>query len=75
MVTQCVFCEIWSDYSGLYKMNSVLRSKIKPNPFSRTIALVSTQPLTEVSTRNLSTGTGRPARKSDNLTAIYEPIF
>jgi hypothetical protein len=32
-----------------------------------------TQPLTELSTRNLSGGKGRPARKADNLTTIYEP--
>jgi hypothetical protein len=44
-----------------------------PNPSSRTMALDSTQPLTEMSTRNLSGGKGRPAHKADNLTAIYEP--
>jgi hypothetical protein len=33
----------------------------------------STQTLTEISTRNL--GGERPARKAENLTAIYEPIF
>jgi hypothetical protein len=38
------------------------------------MALESTQPLTEMSTRNLPGGKGRPARKADNLTAIYEPI-
>jgi hypothetical protein len=38
------------------------------------MALESTQPLTEKSTRNLSEGKGRPARKADNFTAIYEPI-
>jgi hypothetical protein len=32
------------------------------------MALESTQPLTEMSTRNLPGGKGRPARKSDNLT-------
>jgi hypothetical protein len=32
----------------------------------------STQPLTEMSTRNLPGGKGRPARK-DNLTTICEP--
>jgi hypothetical protein len=37
-------------------------------------ALGSTQPLTEMSTRNLFGGEGRPARKADNLTAICEPI-
>jgi hypothetical protein len=33
----------------------------------------STQPLTEMSTRNLSGCKGRPVRKADNLTAICEP--
>jgi hypothetical protein len=45
-----------------------------PNPSSRTIALGSTQPLTEMSTRNLSGGKGRPACSTYNLTSIYEPI-
>jgi hypothetical protein len=44
------------------------------NPFSRPMALGSTQPLTEMSTRNLPGSKGRPARKADNLTAMYEPI-
>jgi hypothetical protein len=34
--------------------------------------LVSTQPLTEMSTRNLPGGKERPASKADNLTAICE---
>jgi hypothetical protein len=38
------------------------------------MALGSTQPLTEMSTRNLPGGKGRAARKADNLTAICEPI-
>jgi hypothetical protein len=38
------------------------------------MALVSTQPLTEMSTRNLPGGKERPERKADNLTAICEPI-
>jgi hypothetical protein len=38
------------------------------------MAIGSTQPLTEMSTRNLPGGIGRPARKADNLTAICEPI-
>jgi hypothetical protein len=33
-----------------------------------------TLPLTEISTRNLPGGKGRPARKADNLTAMSEPI-
>jgi hypothetical protein len=37
------------------------------------MALGSTQPLTEMSTRNLPGGKGRPARKADNLAAICEP--
>jgi hypothetical protein len=45
-----------------------------PNPSSRTMALGSTQPLTEMSTRNLPKGIGRPARKADNFNAICEPI-
>jgi hypothetical protein len=45
-----------------------------PNLSSCTMALGSTQPLTEMSTRNIPGGKGRPARKADNLTAIYEPI-
>jgi hypothetical protein len=38
------------------------------------MALGSTQPLTEMSTRNLPWGKGRPESKADNLTAICEPI-
>jgi hypothetical protein len=39
------------------------------------MVLGSAQPLTEMSTRNLPGGKGgRPARKADNLTAIYEWI-
>jgi hypothetical protein len=44
------------------------------NPSSHTMTLRSTQPLTEMSTRNLPPGKGRPARKADKLTAICEPI-
>jgi hypothetical protein len=41
------------------------------------MALKSTQPLTETSTRNLpggEGGKGRPARKADKITAICVPI-
>jgi hypothetical protein len=38
------------------------------------MALVSIQPLTEMSIKNLPGGKERPARKADNLTAICEPI-
>jgi hypothetical protein len=47
-----------------------------PNPPSRNMALRSTLPLMEMSTRNLPGwrgGKGRPACKADNLTAICEP--
>jgi hypothetical protein len=38
------------------------------------MTLGSIQPLREISTKNLPGGKGRPARKTDNLTDIYEPI-
>jgi hypothetical protein len=38
------------------------------------MALGSTQPLIEMSTRNLLGDKGRPTRMADNLTAICEPI-
>jgi hypothetical protein len=38
------------------------------------MTLRSTQPLTEMSTRNLPGAKGRQARGADNLTAICEPI-
>jgi hypothetical protein len=43
-----------------------------PNPSSCTMALGSTQPLTEMSTRNLPGVKKRPARRADNLATIYE---
>jgi hypothetical protein len=45
----------------------------RPNPFSRTMTLGSTQPLIEMSTRNLPGSKGRPACE-DDLTAIGELI-
>jgi hypothetical protein len=45
-----------------------------PNSFSRTMTLGSTQPLSEISTRNLPGGKNRPAYRADNLAAICEPI-
>jgi hypothetical protein len=38
------------------------------------MVLGSTQPLTEMSTRNLPGGKGWPAHKADNLAVICEPI-
>jgi hypothetical protein len=43
------------------------------NPSSRTMALGSTQPLTEMNTRNFPGGKKRPARSADNSAAICEP--
>jgi hypothetical protein len=45
-----------------------------PNPSSRTMALRSTQPLTEMSARNIPGGKEQPEHKGDNLIAICEPI-
>jgi hypothetical protein len=45
-----------------------------PNPSSRIMALGSTQTLTEMSTRNVPGGKGRPVRMAGNLTIICEPI-
>jgi hypothetical protein len=45
-----------------------------PNPSIRTVALGPTQPLIEMSTRNLPGGKGLSARKADNHTAICDPI-
>jgi hypothetical protein len=44
-----------------------------PNPSSRTMVLGLTQPITEMSTRNLPGGKKRPGRRADNLAAICEP--
>jgi hypothetical protein len=46
-----------------------------PNPSSRTMALGSTQLLTEMNNGIFLGGKGRPAHRADNLTAICEPIF
>jgi hypothetical protein len=46
------------------------------NLFSRNMTLGSTQPLREMSTRNLpELKGGRSALEADNLTVICEPIF
>jgi hypothetical protein len=44
-----------------------------PNSSSRTMALWSTQRLTEMSTRNVPGGEKRPAHRADNLAAFCEP--
>jgi hypothetical protein len=50
-----------------------LKFSVYLKPSSRTMVTRSAQPLTEMSTRNLPGGKGRPARKGDNLIAICEP--
>jgi hypothetical protein len=50
----------------LFKQSMNYRKKLKIIDFSsRNMTLESTQPLTEMSTRNMSGGKGRPARKAD----------
>jgi hypothetical protein len=39
------------------------------------MALEWISPLTEISTRNLPEGKGRPAPRAENLTAVCEPLF
>jgi hypothetical protein len=46
-----------------------------PNSSSRAIALEFSQLITEVGTRNIPEGDeARPARNTENLTAIYRPL-
>jgi hypothetical protein len=61
-----------ADSSG-FDSDEVIEFFNLPNPSSRTMALRSTQPLTEMSTRNLSGGKGRPARKADKL--VHVEVF
>jgi hypothetical protein len=49
----------------------VIRFFIWPNLSSRTMALGSTRPLREMSTRNLAGGKGRPARKADTTSPPF----
>jgi hypothetical protein len=44
------------------------------NPTNLTMVLGSTEPPTEMSTRNLPGDKGRPAHKAGNFTSICEPI-
>jgi hypothetical protein len=45
-----------------------------PSPCTHAMVLGSIQPLTEISTRNVPGGKGRPAHRAVNLTAIFESI-
>jgi hypothetical protein len=80
---RCRLIETISRNRGYYVTSQNVASSIPeeaigffdwPNPSSRNIYLGTTQPLTEMSTRNLPGGKGRPACKADNLSAICEPI-
>jgi hypothetical protein len=51
----------------------ILTTETAGNPPRRAMALVLTQRLTEMSTKNRSVGKARKARKADNLTAVCEP--
>jgi hypothetical protein len=53
--------------SRVLKSDEVIGFLNLPNPCSRTMALGSTQPLTEMSTRNLPGGKAWPACKAGNL--------
>jgi hypothetical protein len=50
--------------------DGVIRNFHWHNPFGRTMALGSTQSLTEMSTRNISWGKRWPVRRADNLTTL-----
>jgi hypothetical protein len=50
--------------------DGVMEFFVDINPFDRSMALGSTQPLIEISTRSVSWGYMRPVRKADNLTTI-----
>jgi hypothetical protein len=80
----CILAEIWTGYfpngggahgsiDGWGIMLQAGRSRVR-FPMSRIMALGSTQPLTEMSTRNLPGGKVRLVHEADNLTAICEPI-
>jgi hypothetical protein len=61
---------MWSYWGLCIGVLSIFNSVLA----THTMALGSTQPLTEMSTRNLSGGKKRPAHGADNLTAMYEPM-
>jgi hypothetical protein len=55
-------------------LDEVIGLFIWHNSSSQNMALGSTQPLTEISTRKLLGGKGRLASEADNLAAICGPI-
>jgi hypothetical protein len=67
----------WNINSRIYYTTKInVRGSLNwPNASIRTVTLGSSQPLTEMSTRNLPGGKGRPGRKADNSIPIREPVF
>jgi hypothetical protein len=65
--------QVSSEYFGFSYQFSVPMRSLDFSIYLILPALGSTQPLTEMSTRNLPRGKGRPARWADNLTAVCEP--
>jgi hypothetical protein len=74
MFTGSKGCRVISTYMSISISDVVIGFFSRPNPSSRTMALRSTQSLTEMSTSNLPGSKGLEARKPDNLTAICEPV-
>jgi hypothetical protein len=67
-------CHPGTGHAVACSIPNVIGFFIWPNLSNRTMVLGLTQPLTEMSTRNLPSGKRRPALRADNLTAICEPI-
>jgi hypothetical protein len=55
-----------------FDSNEVIGFFNLPNPYSRSMTLGSSQPLTEIITMNDPGDKGRPERKADNLTSMCE---
>jgi hypothetical protein len=59
---------------NMYECRVLTRNPEEEDHFQDLDAVeLSTQPLTEMSIRNLPGGKKRPAHRADNLSAIYEP--
>jgi hypothetical protein len=67
---------VMRNYATSWKVTGLSPNHVEffnlPNPSCCTTALGLTQPLTEMSTRNLPRGKGWPECRADNLTAICE---
>jgi hypothetical protein len=70
----------WGHYATSRKVAASIPSEAIgffnwPNPSSRTMALRSTQPLTEMSTRNVPVDKWRPARKAENSPPSVSQLY